>query len=95
MMTNAFDGLLLNMVKTPVEQIKPFPARSYSLSGVLHAELDQPLKEVFANLEQQHVLSLPIVSKSNLKHTNSFIDLWDIARYLGQTFVDYHYVRAN
>jgi hypothetical protein len=40
------DSLILNMVKTPCESIKPNPPRSYSLSGVLHAEMDFPLPEV-------------------------------------------------
>jgi hypothetical protein len=46
MLANTFNAVLLNAIHAPVESIKPVPARSLSLSGVLHAEKDQKMSEV-------------------------------------------------
>ena len=46
MLAHSFDPVLLHAIHAPVESIKPVPARSLSLSGVLHAEKDQQMPEV-------------------------------------------------
>ena len=46
MLAHSFDPVLLHAIHAPVESIKPVPARSLSLSGVLHAEKDQKMSEV-------------------------------------------------
>ena len=91
MLAHSFDPLLLRLVKTPVETIKPTQPRSYSVSGVLHAELDQPLSEVFKNLSEQGVMSLPVVSNKRLRFFEGFVDLWDCVAFVARTFVDFHW----
>ena len=140
MLAHSFDPVLLHAIHAPVESIKPVPARSLSLSGVLHAEKDQKMSEVrfcrsinrffdrvdclharalrrlcrdkssngapralhhsirrlwhaqvFKNMSEQGLISLPVVTKLAKRFFHQFIDLWDVCDFVCRNFVDWHY----